>query len=548
MLKNKTLGFLLLIGVIVNIILFLLLAGFSFYEIQNLSSNIRKLGKESIPSIQYIKEIKINLLNHRRALLALGNPYTSKEYLEYSLKLIETNINQMTENLKKYEEVARTEEEDRLFKNAVEIRKKHLEILLKYKKLGDLLFKTDDPKEKEKLQKEISEAAIEGEYREIFNQYSKAIDDLVDYNLQYYGNILVDESLKESSFSLLFILIVSTISIIFLVGSNLLIFNFIQKKLKNIILHLSSASQQIQIASNQVSSSSQSLSSHASELASSIEEITSSMEELKSIIDSNTQSVNESKILIQDTNGSALIAKTNSEDLEKAMNLIMENSKKINRINKVIEEIAFQTNILALNAAVEAARAGEAGRGFSVVAEQVKNLAQKSTESSKETNDLILEILESLEEGNKKVLLNKESIIKVSELTNKTMVLLDEIYLAFREQTKGVQQVTTSISQFNQSVQQVASSSEENASLGEELQSQILQVSEIIQQLQRWITKKEIALEKEQTQLKEDPKIPKITLQSEKQPVLTKNKKIEIIKPEEKIPLEDIELKDFKDF
>lgn len=554
MLKNKTITFQFGILIVMNLIFITILSTSSYFFIKNILQDVYTLGKESIPSIYTIYEIKVNLLNHRRALLALSIPDIKDEKIQEAIDLINKGVENISKNIEEYDEIPRTQEEDQLYKKMIEIRKKHLEVLLKYRDLGKKLLIERDKDQKEEIRKQIEKNVIEidGEYSKKFYDLYNSLDELVHYIKNYYGNTLVEQSLQDSKTYNFWGILISLLFILLGIVSNIFIMEFIVNNLKNSITTLTTASNQIQSASNQVSKSSQNLSTHASELASSIEEITSSMEELQSIIDSNTKAINEGKILMQETNENANQTKQISDELQKAMKVIIENSKKINKINKVIEDIAFQTNILALNASVEAARAGDAGRGFAVVAEQVKNLAQKSTESAKETNDLIVEILESVEKGNEQVQLTANSILKVSELSNKVMILLEEVTQAFKEQTKGAQQVTSAISQINQSVQQVASSSEENASMGEELQSQILQIVEIIERLQQMVEKKEKTEQKKENQnlvLREKSQESTITKKEEKKEIKIKSdKKTEIIKPEDKIPLEDLELKDFKDF
>jgi methyl-accepting chemotaxis protein len=159
-------------------------------------------------------------------------------------------------------------------------------------------------------------------------------------------------------------------------------------------------------------------------------------------------------------------------ELKVALTEISGNSKKIAKIIKVIDDIAFQTNILALNAAVEAARAGDAGKGFAVVAEQVKSLAQKSADAAKETADLIERAIDSVSQGESLGQVALDAQLMVTEKAGKVSVLLDEVSRASREQLKGANQITQGVNQINSVVQATAASAEENAAAGEELLSQ----------------------------------------------------------------------------
>jgi len=235
---------------------------------------------------------------------------------------------------------------------------------------------------------------------------------------------------------------------------------------------IAEASRSLESASMQVSSSSQELSSGSSELASSIEEMTSSLEELQSIIEANSKNVNQAEMLMKETSGDTTRLSERMAELKRSLTDIAGNSKRIAKIIKVIDDIAFQTNILALNAAGEAARAGDAGKGFAVVAEQVKSLAQKSADAAKETADLIERAIDSVSEGESLGESVMEAQLGVKEKAGKVETLLDEVNRASKEQLKGANQITQGGTQINSVVQATAASSEENAAAGEELLAQ----------------------------------------------------------------------------
>ncbi|AEJ60387.1 methyl-accepting chemotaxis sensory transducer with Cache sensor [Spirochaeta thermophila DSM 6578] len=360
------------------------------------------------------------------------------------------------------------------------------------------------------------------------------------------SGIYLDDVEAETGALFNLILISITVIVAIALGLTILMARSISLPITSVSSNLLASSNQLESAATQVSSSSQELSSGASELASSVEEITSNMEELQSIIESNTKTVTEAELLMKETNESAGLSTQQTEELQNAMTLISENARKIVKINKVIDDIAFQTSILALNAAVEAARAGEAGRGFAVVAEQVKSLAQKSAEAAKETTELIETVVDSIDSGQEKLSTVKESALKVSTLAGKVNVLLDEITTAFKEQSRGVSQVTKAISQVNTVVQGTAASSEETASAGEELLSQVEQLREVVVVLNRIVNGARAAAthadgghhaEKDHPPAKTPPR----TTPPPREP--HDHKDVEIIRPEETLPLDD-----FKDF
>jgi methyl-accepting chemotaxis protein/methyl-accepting chemotaxis protein-1 (serine sensor receptor) len=170
-------------------------------------------------------------------------------------------------------------------------------------------------------------------------------------------------------------------------------------------------------------------------------------------------------------------------DMMTSMEEIGASSGKISRIIKVIDEIAFQTNILALNAAVEAARAGEAGMGFAVVAEEVRNLAQRSAQAAKDTTSLIEESILKSTEGSKKLGQVVSSIRGITEGAGKAKTLVDEVEASSREQAQGIEQISKAVAQMDQVTQKTAASAEESASASEELNAQSQALMAVVDQL-----------------------------------------------------------------
>jgi methyl-accepting chemotaxis protein/methyl-accepting chemotaxis protein-1 (serine sensor receptor) len=160
------------------------------------------------------------------------------------------------------------------------------------------------------------------------------------------------------------------------------------------------------------------------------------------------------------------------EQMVTAMGEINASSDKIGKIIKVIDEIAFQTNILALNAAVEAARAGEAGMGFAVVADEVRNLAQRCAQAAKDTAVLIEESITKSNEGKVKTDEVAAAIHSITEMSLQVKTLVDEVNLGSQEQTRGIEQIGKAIAQMEQVTQKNAANAEESASAAQELTAQ----------------------------------------------------------------------------
>lgn len=232
------------------------------------------------------------------------------------------------------------------------------------------------------------------------------------------------------------------------------------------------ASEQVASGSGQVSDSSMALSQGAAEQASSIEELTASLEEIASQTKLNADNATEANNLADAAKVGAEQGNEQMDEMLKAMEDINESSSNISKIIKVIDEIAFQTNILALNAAVEAARAGQHGKGFAVVAEEVRNLAARSANAAKETTDMIEDSIKKAEGGTKIAKDTAEALKEIVEDVAKAAALVGDITIASNEQASAIEQINQGVMQVSQVVQSNSATAEESAAASEELSSQ----------------------------------------------------------------------------
>lgn len=232
------------------------------------------------------------------------------------------------------------------------------------------------------------------------------------------------------------------------------------------------SAEQIASGSEQVAAGAQVLSQGATEQASSVEELAATITQITEQIKASANNAAKGKQYALEAGVEIEIGNKKVEEMNIAMNDISNSSQEIAKIIKVIDDIAFQTNILALNAAVEAARAGSAGKGFSVVADEVRNLASKSAEAAKTTTNLIENSLKSVESGSKIAVDTKESLRLINEKALNAINTIDEIASASEEQALGASQVSVGIDQISSIVQTNSATSEESAAASEELSSQ----------------------------------------------------------------------------
>ncbi|MDX7988668.1 HAMP domain-containing protein [Xenorhabdus sp. 12] len=212
------------------------------------------------------------------------------------------------------------------------------------------------------------------------------------------------------------------------------------------------------------------LSSRTEEQAASLEETAASMEELTVTVKQNAENARQASELAVSASQVASKGGKLTTSVVATMDEIANSSKKISAIISVIDGIAFQTNILALNAAVEAARAGEQGRGFSVVAGEVRDLAQRSAEAAKEIKILIDESVHRVSQGSELVNDAGQTMDELVVSVNRVTDLMAEIAAASDEQSRGIHQVAQAVSQMDQVTQQNATLVEQSAAAASALE------------------------------------------------------------------------------
>jgi methyl-accepting chemotaxis protein len=232
------------------------------------------------------------------------------------------------------------------------------------------------------------------------------------------------------------------------------------------------ASEQVSLGANQISDASQSLAEGSTEQAATVEELSASIQDVSEKTKLNADRAVNAANLSETIKVNAQKGSQQMTEMTQAVTEINQASQDISKVIKVIDDIAFQTNILALNAAVEAARAGEAGKGFAVVADEVRNLASKSAAAAKETGTLIENSMKKAELGSAIAAETANSLSEIVDGINKSTDVISEIAHSSEEQSMAISQINEGIGQVSEVVQKNSAVAEESAASAEELNAQ----------------------------------------------------------------------------
>ncbi|MDR2295190.1 MAG: methyl-accepting chemotaxis protein [Clostridiales Family XIII bacterium] len=250
--------------------------------------------------------------------------------------------------------------------------------------------------------------------------------------------------------------------------------------LNSIFGEISMSASQVASGSSQIAQASTNLATGAGAQAATIEEFTATVTEVHRMADENTRMATE---VLQDVHESGRMMNECTSEMDhmlRAMQDINEKSQHISNVIKVIDEIAFQTNILALNAAVEAARAGQHGKGFAVVSDEVRNLASKSAGAAKETAELIESSLRSVSEGNTIVAKVNDSLQAVGAISDRNAASVEKLYSGSTQQSGSMAEINTAITQLSAVVQANSATAEETAASSEEMSAQSVTLNSIV--------------------------------------------------------------------
>ena len=246
----------------------------------------------------------------------------------------------------------------------------------------------------------------------------------------------------------------------------------IRSNLTNVVRDISQVAGQVDTSAERVSSGAQTLAQGTAEQAASVDGLMSNVTAITAQIQTSTVRCGNASELVDKATGYATEADTRMEQLTEATRNIDQSSSQIGTIIKTIEDIAFQTNILALNAAVEAARAGSAGKGFSVVADEVRRLAAKSAEAVQNTDSLISRSIQDVKTGTESTSLAVSAMQVINDCIQSIKVLMDEIATASLQQSEMISSVENGIREISAVVQSNSAAAEKSAAVSRELSNQ----------------------------------------------------------------------------
>jgi methyl-accepting chemotaxis protein len=258
--------------------------------------------------------------------------------------------------------------------------------------------------------------------------------------------------------------------------------NTVIEKNNRMLMEIREASAQVSAGAGQIATGAQSLAAGSSDQAATLEEFSASVSEVLSQSEDNTKKSLEAYDDVKLSSKHMRESMDSMCDMTAAMHDINESSDNIAKVIKVIDDIAFQTNILALNAAVEAARAGQHGKGFAVVADEVRNLASKSAEAAKETAVLIESSTQKVTEGSSIAERTSESLNSVNEISEKNALSMQMISDASRKQSESISEITKSMNRISDVVQANSATAEESAAAAQELSAQANMLENILSQ------------------------------------------------------------------
>jgi methyl-accepting chemotaxis protein len=539
--KNLKLNTKLVGGFSITVLIAVIVGIIGWTSVNRLKWNINDFANTQIPGYSSILKLNGALSEIKAAERSLLIPNLPKEDVDNQLKYILAAWQTIPECLKTYDSITKVTKEKVLwdnFKASLDQWKQKNQIFMDM--IQNYLNNKDSKQYNQALDYNL------GELSDSLQKNSALLDQLVLLNIE-----LVDQSVKDANRA---VILSTTLTLIVVVIGGLIALSFgffislsISRPMNSAVSRLNEGAQQVAAASNQLSASAQQLSQGSAEQASSIEETSSTLQETSSMLQQNTANTKQAAQLSEQAKEYSNKGSNEMQDMMNSIQEIKKSSDQIAKIIKVIDDIAFQTNILALNAAIEAARAGEAGLGFAVVAEEVRNLAGRSAQAAKDTTAIIETNIELSTKGVEVAQRVADALNEITVQAKKVNELMDEIAAASQEQSQGVEQVNMGMSQMETVTQQNTANAEESASASEELSAQADNLRKIVQDLSQLVNGKSADLQlemkyarQEQFDLPQHGQTSKlINTKNDSNQGLLQDKKTKVVSPEDVIPLEN---------
>jgi methyl-accepting chemotaxis protein len=450
-----------------------ILGGISWYKMAGVQTQVVLLADDSLPGLFAVTNMQAAAKDQRIAMMGHIASSDPSEMTQWETQISESE-RKLQDSLKAYQSTVTTDRDRQSTSSLAKIQSRLVSAWQEPRTLSRAA----------KAQEALKAFAVK--VGPVAKERQAALDSLAALNKEN-GDAASVQATAGAKSGILWIQAGLVVALLVSGGVSFLLVSRINKDLNAISAEVLGGAEQVASASSQVSSSSQSLAQGASQQAASLEESSASAHELSATTKKNVEGSRQAVHLMKQVDSHVANANKTLGGMVVSMEGIRSSSEKVSKIMKVIDEIAFQTNILALNAAVEAARAGVAGAGFAVVADEVRNLAQRCAQAAKDTAELIEESINRSNEGRDR-LSEVETVIKaITASSTEVVSLLDHVQAESQEQARGVEQVERAMVQMEQVTQQTAANAQEGAAASQELTSQAQTLRTVIGRLQEMV-------------------------------------------------------------